>query len=87
VLSKIPCVCHCRTACLTDRLQIKDLLELRQKQANVSEARAERHGAEESAHQGETIMLFTIVTVFFVSFIWNSCSDTMLIYSRHHYPS
>lgn len=46
--------------------QLKDLVDLKQKQANVSEAR-------ESRKQGNAIIIFTIVTVIFVS---NSAHST-----------
>ncbi|KAE9382236.1 hypothetical protein N431DRAFT_458772 [Stipitochalara longipes BDJ] len=52
---------------------IRDLLELKQKQANISEARSARQSAEEAAlqaeettKQGYSIMLFTIVTILFL---------------------
>jgi len=52
---------------------IRDLLELKQKQANISEARSARQSAEEGAKQAEettkqgfSIMLFTIVTILFL---------------------
>uniref|UniRef100_A0A093V039 Ankyrin repeat domain-containing protein 50 n=1 Tax=Talaromyces marneffei PM1 TaxID=1077442 RepID=A0A093V039_TALMA len=45
---------------------LKDLLDLKQKQANVSEARTQGKQAAETARQGQTLMLFTIITVFFL---------------------
>ena len=50
-----------------------DLLDLKQKQANIQEARSARKMAEQSAKQaesaakqGRTVMLFTVVTIIFV---------------------
>lgn len=45
---------------------ITDLLDLKQKQANVFEARAARKLAVETARAGGTLMVFTIVTVVFL---------------------
>ncbi|KAF2836661.1 hypothetical protein M501DRAFT_222725 [Patellaria atrata CBS 101060] len=45
---------------------LKLLLNLKQKQANVQEARATREGAEDTAKQGRAIMLFTIITIVFL---------------------
>ncbi|KAL2072116.1 hypothetical protein VTL71DRAFT_11459, partial [Oculimacula yallundae] len=47
-------------------LSLKDLLDLKQKQANVSEARSQRQQAQATARQGQTLMLFTVITVFFL---------------------
>jgi hypothetical protein len=54
--------------------KLQDLLDLKSKQANVSEARSQRHQAEaavkqgkETAKQGKAILLFTIITIAFVS--------------------
>jgi hypothetical protein len=46
--------------------KICDLLDLKQKQASVFEAYSARQEAKESARQGKTILLFTIVTIIFV---------------------
>ncbi|KFZ08726.1 hypothetical protein V502_09205 [Pseudogymnoascus sp. VKM F-4520 (FW-2644)] len=45
---------------------INDLLDLKQKQANLSEAQSSRKQAEETAMQGTTLMVFTIVTIVFL---------------------
>ncbi|CZR64777.1 uncharacterized protein PAC_14676 [Phialocephala subalpina] len=45
---------------------ICDLLDLKQKQASVSEAYSARQEARESARQGKTILVFTIVTIVFL---------------------
>ncbi|KAF7558197.1 hypothetical protein G7Z17_g15 [Cylindrodendrum hubeiense] len=45
---------------------IEHLLDLKQKQANVWEARMSRERAEETAKQGNTLLVFTVVTVIFV---------------------
>ena len=47
--------------------QLKDLLELKQQQANVLEARVSRNQSIASKKTGKTIMVFTIVTIIFVS--------------------
>ncbi|EON66482.1 hypothetical protein W97_05580 [Coniosporium apollinis CBS 100218] len=46
--------------------QVLQLLDLKQKQANVSEARSARKFAEETEKQGQSILLFTVVTIFFL---------------------
>ena len=46
--------------------QLKDLLDLKQQQANVLEARVSRNQAFSTKEQGKTIMVFTIVTIIFV---------------------
>ena len=55
-------------------IQLRHLLDLKQKQANLSEAWSSRTQAEESSKlseeaikQGRSIMLFTVVTIIFVS--------------------
>ncbi|RYN91333.1 hypothetical protein AA0119_g10561 [Alternaria tenuissima] len=45
---------------------LSDLLDLKQKYANVQEARSSREQAEATAQQGKTIMVFTIVTIVFL---------------------
>jgi hypothetical protein len=45
---------------------LKDLLELKQQQAGVVEAREAVKQGEETLRQGRSIMLFTIVTITFV---------------------
>jgi len=47
--------------------QLKDLLNLKQQQAYVLEARVSRNEAISSGEQSKTIMVFTIVTIIFVS--------------------
>ncbi|UZP46438.1 hypothetical protein NXS19_014250 [Fusarium pseudograminearum] len=42
------------------------LIDLKQKQSNVMDARYARVQAEQSARQGKTIMVFTIVTIIFL---------------------
>ena len=46
---------------------LKDLMELKQQQAGVMEAREAVKQGEESLKQGRSIMLFTVVTIIFVS--------------------
>lgn len=50
----------------TDRQQLKDLLDLKQQQAGIIEAKLALARANDSVTQGKSIMAFTIVTVFFV---------------------
>jgi hypothetical protein len=47
-------------------VSLTHLLDLKQKQANVLEARFARDMAASSARQGKTIMVFTIVTIIFL---------------------
>ncbi|KAM7213702.1 hypothetical protein V8F06_010901, partial [Rhypophila decipiens] len=44
---------------------LKDLLDLKQKQANVKEARWAREQAFEATRQGNTLVVFTLVTIVF----------------------
>jgi hypothetical protein len=48
-------------------VQLKDLLTLKQQQAGVIEAREAVKQAAETLKQGQSIMLFTVVTIIFVS--------------------
>lgn len=75
--------CICESGGLTDVVhQLNFLVDLKQKQSNVMEARftrkeavaleltkASQKQARETAKQGKTIMVFTIVTITFVSCI------------------
>lgn len=45
---------------------LEHLLDLKQKQANLWEARSSREGAEHAARQGSTILVFTVVTIIFL---------------------
>ncbi|RDW70932.1 hypothetical protein BP6252_07495 [Coleophoma cylindrospora] len=45
---------------------LKDLLNLKQQQANVLEARITRRQATSTGEQGKTIMVFTVVTIIFL---------------------
>ncbi|KAL1621012.1 hypothetical protein SLS56_009428 [Neofusicoccum ribis] len=45
---------------------LEHLLDLKQKQANLWEARSSREGAEAAARQGSTILVFTVVTIIFL---------------------
>jgi len=47
--------------------QLKDLLTLKQQQAGVIEAREAVKQAALTLKQGQSIMLFTVVTIIFVS--------------------
>jgi len=46
---------------------LNELIDLKQKFSNVLEARWARTMAEETTRQGTTLMVFTIVTIVFVS--------------------
>jgi hypothetical protein len=50
-----------------DSSQLNHLLDLKQKHANVQEARSARRQADETAKQGDTLLVFTLVTIIFVS--------------------
>jgi hypothetical protein len=54
-----------RTGQLT--LKLNNLLDLKVKQATVFEAQLSRMAALDTARQGQTILVFTIVTIIFVS--------------------
>jgi hypothetical protein len=45
---------------------LRDLLDLKQRQANVSEARTARYQIEMSARHGRSVLLFTIITIIFL---------------------
>ncbi|KAF7937318.1 uncharacterized protein EAE98_001632 [Botrytis deweyae] len=46
--------------------QLRDLLTLKQQQASIIEATASLDLADESVHQGRSIMIFTIITIIFL---------------------
>lgn len=50
-----------------DFVQLHHLLDLKQKQASLDEATSASQNAKTAAIQGQAILLFTIVTVIFVS--------------------
>jgi Mg2+ and Co2+ transporter CorA len=58
---------HPRTVAAPDSLQLNHLLDLKQKHANVQEARSSRRQADDTAKQGDTLLVFTLVTIIFVS--------------------
>jgi Mg2+ and Co2+ transporter CorA len=45
---------------------LRDLLDLKQRQANVSEARTARYQIEISARHGRSVLLFTVITIIFL---------------------
>ena len=45
---------------------LRDLLDLKQRQANISEARTARYQVEISARQGRSILVLTVVTIVFL---------------------
>ncbi|RAL60755.1 hypothetical protein DID88_009860 [Monilinia fructigena] len=46
--------------------QLRDLLTLKQQQASIIEATAALDRADESVHQGRSIMIFTVITIIFL---------------------
>lgn len=51
------------------RSQLRELLDMKQQQSNIIEAKAAIRRADESVLQGRSIVVFTVVTIFFVSFL------------------
>ncbi|KFA78383.1 hypothetical protein S40288_10970 [Stachybotrys chartarum IBT 40288] len=51
------------------RTQLRELLDMKQQQANIIEAKAAIKRADESVMQGRSIVVFTVVTIFFVSWL------------------
>lgn len=51
----------------TVRKSLDMLLDLKQKQANINQAKSSRKQSDETAKQGVAIMVFTLVTTAFVS--------------------
>lgn len=51
----------------TVQKSLEALLDLKQKQANINEAKSVREQSHAAAKQADTIMVFTAVTVLFVS--------------------
>lgn len=49
------------------RSQLRELLDMKQQQSNIIEAKAAIRRADESVLQGRSIVVFTVVTIFFVS--------------------
>lgn len=65
-------------------LQLKDLLTLKQQQAGVIEAREAVEQGKETLKQGRSIILFTVVTMVFVSrFGYPLCLITFLKSANH----
>ena len=52
---------------LTAPVQVNDLLSLKQQQASVVQAWESVNQAEEAVRQGRSIMIFTLITIVFVS--------------------
>ncbi|KAF4123894.1 CorA-like Mg2+ transporter protein [Geosmithia morbida] len=48
------------------RAQVRELLDMKQQQANIIEAKAAIRRADESVLQGRSIVVFTVVTIFFL---------------------
>ena len=63
---------------------LKDLMELKQQQAGVVEAREAVKQGEESLKQGRSIMLFTVVTIIFVSITRNLRQNSELTSLSFH---
>lgn len=57
----------CESQLISVVFQVKDLLELKQQQAGVLQAWQAVNQAEETIRQGRSIMIFTVVTIVFVS--------------------
>lgn len=49
------------------RSQLRELIDVKQQQSNIIEAKAAIRRADESVLQGRSIVVFTVVTIFFVS--------------------
>jgi Mg2+ and Co2+ transporter CorA len=65
---------------------ITDLLDLKQKHANAFEARFARDQAAGTARQGQTIMVFTIVTIIFLPLSFIAALFTINIREFPHQP-
>lgn len=63
-----------RSAAENTSIALKDLLSLKQQQASLVEAREAVKQGEETLRQGRAIMLFTIVTIIFVSARVRTCN-------------
>ncbi|KAI0552268.1 hypothetical protein F4679DRAFT_84211 [Xylaria curta] len=63
---------------------INHLLDLRQKDANLSEAIWARNSAENTARQGRTILVFTVVTIIFLPITFLSSLFALNITSFPH---
>lgn len=48
--------------------QLRELLDMKQQQAGIIEAKAAIRRADETVIQGRSIVVFTVVTIFFVSY-------------------
>jgi hypothetical protein len=64
--------------------QLFDILDLKSKTAMLAEARSSAAQARSSAKQGRAVMLFTIITVIFVS---SHCAITKLDAYHNHKSS
>jgi len=49
-------------------VQLRELLDMKQQQSGIIEAKAAIRRADESVLQGRSIVVFTVVTIFFVSY-------------------
>ncbi len=52
---------------MSDRSQLKDLLDLKQQQAGIIQAFQSVTQADEAVKQGRSILIFTVVSIIFVS--------------------
>ena len=52
---------------LTRQEKLRELLDMKQQQSGIIEAKAAIRRADESVVQGRSIVVFTVVTIFFVS--------------------
>lgn len=64
--------------------KLRELLDMKQQQANIIEAKAAIRRADESVLQGRSIVVFTVVTIFFVSVevTWGSLPFSDLLTQR-----
>lgn len=58
---------QCVMSIANRRIQLQELLSLKQQQASIVEAKAALDRADQSVEQGKAIMAFTIITIIFVS--------------------
>lgn len=63
-------------------LKVKDLLDLKQQQAGVLQAWQSVNQSNEAIRQGRSIMIFTIVTIVFVSLLVKSFPATRSLVYR-----
>ena len=65
------------------RTQLRELLDMKQQQSGIIEAKAAIRRAAESVLQGRSIVVFTVVTIFFVSPFWEYLPGFLCIFSTN----